>query len=270
MLLSCSSREYCPSIEQDSTIVYKSSNPDGINSKITLCRKVGKKTGKRIGTGTNFTIKKNEKVIAFIDLENRENFMDENLVFHTEWIDLNGKTIFRKQIDLSANDPASTLKSSISIPPGKREPGKYLIRLFLYRELIAEKWFYLKEYKPQIDKKIDIAANITFCKKISKKTGKKIGVGSKFKRKKTAKVSAVIDLLNRTEYLNRKLRFDLEWIAPNDKPFYTKKINIDAEDLTSSLKSTISIAPSKRIKGKYLLKVYLLKKLIKEKSFELL
>ncbi len=42
------------------------------------------------------------------------------------------------------DDSTSIIKSSISIPPGKREPGKYSFRLYLYDDLIAEKEFELR------------------------------------------------------------------------------------------------------------------------------
>ena len=38
----------------------------------------------------------------------------------------------------------ATLKSSISTPPGKRDPGTYSLQVYLFRELIAEKSFQLR------------------------------------------------------------------------------------------------------------------------------
>jgi len=139
----CSSRIEMPVTGADSTIVYPAKKADGISAKITLCRKVDKKTGKRIGTGTVFTIMEKERVRAFVDLENRFVYGDRELMFHFDWIGVNGRSFYRKRIDLSPDDSSSTINSSISIPPDKRQPGKYILRIYLFRELIAEKKFEL-------------------------------------------------------------------------------------------------------------------------------
>ncbi len=117
-----------------------------------------------------------------------------------------------------------SLKSSISISPEKREPGIMLFRLFLFRELIAEKKFQLSDFVPISEKEFNISANITLFRKVGKKTGKKIGEGTVFTIKKKAKVRAIVDLGNLDEYLEDELKFRLEWIGPNSKSFYTKKI----------------------------------------------
>ena len=144
-LSGCSSRNETPTISEDSTIVYSPKQQDGVSANITLCRKVGKKTGKRIGVGTVFTIMDKAKVHAFFDLENRKLFTDKKMMFHAEWIGPNGKSFYRKRIDLLPDDSTSTIKSSISITPEKRLAGNYLVRFFLFRELIAEKKFELRD-----------------------------------------------------------------------------------------------------------------------------
>ena len=265
----CSSRNETPTTSEDSTIVYSPKQPGGITAKITLCRKVGKKTGKRIGAGTVFTIKKKAKVHAIIDLKNRKVFADKEMMFHAEWIGPNGKSFYRKRIDLLKDDSSSTINSSISITPGKRQRGSYKVRFFLFRELIAEKRFELRDYVPITGKEFDITANITLCRKVGKKTGKRIGVGTVFTIKNKAKVRAIIDLENRDDYIGTELKFKLRWIGPNGKSFYRKRIDLSPGDSSSTIKSSISITPGKRQPGNYIFRVYLYKELLAEKKFEL-
>jgi hypothetical protein len=268
-LSGCSSRNETPTISEDSTIVYSPKQPDGVNANITLCRKVGRKTGKRIGEGTVFTIKNKAKVHAFFDLENRKNFMDKEMMFHAEWIGPNGKSFYRKRIDLLPDDSSSTLKSSISITPEKRQPGIYSVRFFLFRELIAEKKFELRDEVIITGKEFDITANIILYRKMGKKTGKMIGAGTVFTIKNKAKVRAIIDLKNRDDYLNNELKFKVEWIGPDSNSFYSKKFDLLPGDSSSTIKSSISITPERRQSGNYIFRVYLYKTLLAEKKFKL-
>ncbi len=264
----CSSRNAEPIIREDSTVVYPPKQPDGLIAKITLCKKVGK-TGNRIGAGTDFTIKDKARIYAFFDFKNQENFTNKDIMFHVEWIGPDGKSFYRKRIDLSPDTNSSSLKSSISISPEKREPGSYLIRLFLFRELIAEKKFQLSDFVPISEKEFNISANITLFRKIGKKTGKKIGEGTVFTIKKKAKVRAIVDLGNLDEYLEDELKFSVKWSGPNSKSFYTKKFLLSPEENSATIKSSITITPGKRQPGNYIFRVYLYKTLLAEKKFEL-
>jgi len=265
----CSSRNETPTTSEDSTIVYSPKQPDGVSAIITLCRKVGRKTGKRIGEGTVFTIMEKAKVHAFFDLKNRKYFSDKEMMFHAEWIGPNGKSFYRKRIDLLPDDSTSTLKSSISITPEKRQAGNYIVRFFLFRELIAEKKFELRDEVIITGKEFDISANIILYRKMGKKTGKMIGAGTVFTIRDKAKVRAIIDLENRDDYLNNELKFKLEWVGPDSNSFYRKMIDISPGDSSSTIKSSISITPKKRQPGNYIFRVYLYKTLLAEKKFEL-
>ena len=268
-LSGCSSRNETPTTSEDSTIVYSPKQPDGVSANIMLCRKVGSKTGKRIGEGTVFTIMDNAKVHAFFDLENRNNFMDKEMMFHAEWIGPNGKSFYRKRIDILPDDSSSTINSSISITPEKRQSGNYIVRFFLFRELIAEKTFELREDVPITGEEFDITANIILYRKLGKKTGKMIGAGTVFNIKKNEKVRAIINLENRDDYLNNELKFKVEWIGPDSNSFYRKEIDLSPGDSSSTIKSSISITPKKRQPGNYIFRVYLYKTLLAEKKFEL-
>jgi hypothetical protein len=265
----CSSRNEAPTISEDSTFVYLPKHKDDLNAGITFCTGVKRKTGERIGKATLFYILNEAKVYAFFDIDNREYFNDKELMFHIEWIDPDDKTIYRKRIDLLPGDSSSTLSSSISVTPDKRQPGNYQARLFLFRELIAEKNFELRNYVPITGKDFDINGNIILYRKIGKKTGKIIGEGTVFTIKKNEKVHASIEIENRNDYLNRELKFSLNWIGPDSNSFYSKEIILQPGDSTSTLTSSISITPKKRHPGNYICRIYLYKTLIAEKKFVL-
>jgi hypothetical protein len=267
---SCSSRIERPVITADSTISYPAKKADGILAKISLCRKLSNKTGKRIGEGTVFKIKEKESIYAFVDLENRFLHSDRELMFHIDWIDPNGRSFYRKRVDLSPGDSSSTIISSISISPDKRQPGAYLLRIYLFRELIAEKKFELRQESQVITTEVEgIKANIIFCRNVDKKTGKRTGVDSVFTIKEKEKIHAFIDLAIRHVYGDRELIFLLDWIGPNGRSFYRKQVDLYPGDSSLTINSSISISPDKRQPGEYIFRIYLYNELIAEKKFEL-
>ncbi len=140
----CSSRSEVPVVEPDSTLSYPAKKPDGITASITLCRDVSKKTGKRLGTGRVFTLAKGARVHAFVDLENPYALGQRLLKFHLVWSTADGNVFYQKQIAFDPSDEDTMLKSSISIRPSRRDPGDYTFRVYLFRELIAEKNFRLR------------------------------------------------------------------------------------------------------------------------------
>ena len=79
-----------------------------------------------------------------IDLENRFAYGDRELIFHLDWIGEDEKSFYRKQINLYPDDSSSTIKSSISISPDKRQAGNCILQIFLFNKLIAEKKFELR------------------------------------------------------------------------------------------------------------------------------
>lgn len=267
----CSSRIEMPVTGADLTIVYPAKKADGISAKITFYRKISKKTGKRIDEGTVFTIKEKRNTRALVDIENRFAYGDRELMFHIDWIGENGKSFYRKRIDISPGDSTFSIMSSISISPDKRAPGICTLRIYFFRELIAEKKFELRP-EPRfthLEKGEEITARISLYRKISKKTGKRIDEGTVFTIKKKAKVRAIIDLENRFAYGDQELTFYINWIGEDGKSFYRKRIELSPNDSTLTLVSSISIIPDKRPPGKYALQIHLFSQLIGEEVFEL-
>ncbi len=140
------------------------------DAEITLCRKIGRKSGRRIGVGREFKVSKKSYVRAFADFENVK--ADRPYVVHLVWIRPDGKEIFRKyarvfqdQVEegefrtvinwLSAKDlhkvksdtlyssePDFTLETRFNISEKKaRTAGLYHFRVYLDRRLLLEEAF---------------------------------------------------------------------------------------------------------------------------------
>jgi hypothetical protein len=140
----CTSRSENAVTAPDSTRTYPARKSGGVEATITLCREVGKKSGKRLGAGQVFTIKDGSKVQAFVDLANEFALGQRELDFHLVWLDPTDKPVFVKRLTYTPGDTPATLRSAIATKPGKRDPGLYTFRVYLFRELIAEKTFRLR------------------------------------------------------------------------------------------------------------------------------
>jgi hypothetical protein len=141
----CSDRVETPVYAADSTMVYLGKNADDVSVSITFASKakVSKRTGRRLGVARVFEPGDRAKVHAFVDIANRHARGDRPLDFHLVWIKPNEKTAFKKRVEYVPSDDDTTLTSAMSIKPGKRNPGTYRLRVYLHRELIAEKSFLL-------------------------------------------------------------------------------------------------------------------------------
>lgn len=262
----CSEREKEPVILEDSTIVYPSSEPEAIDAKITLCKTI-RKNGKRVGSGTVFTIKTDEFVRACVDLENIRFKNERSLTFHIDWLDADENSVFLKRIDLSPSDSTTTLVSSVSINPDKRLPGDYKVRVYLFRELIAEKKFRLiSEAQAEFER---LKAKITLCSSVDKETHERIGIDSVFTVGEKEKIRAFADITDPGKMKIRELAFLFEWVDTTGKSFYRKEIELPSLDSAALLTSAISISPENRQPGHYILQLYLADELITQQRFEL-
>ena len=294
----CADRDDSSITLNDSTIVYPSKSDTGIQPKITLSNKISKKTGKPIKPGTMFKLQNEAKLYASIDLANQAKVNKRELMFHIDWIDSSGKSFYKKRIDISPDDTSSRITSSISISPQKRQSGNYTARLYLFRELIAEKKFQLVESmndtatvekKSKSDKKIEtekkvkvektkkpkvksenIKASLVLCRKVSKKTGKPIGSDTTFIIKEKAKVKAVVSIEHQEIKTNEQMKFYFDWIGPDGKSFYKKRVVYTTSNPFFTISNSISITPEKRQPGTYTLRVSFRKKIIAEQKFELI
>ena len=292
----CSGRKDKPVILNDSTIVYSSISETGIQPKITLSNKISKKSGKPIKPNSVFELKDQSKLYASVDLQKSEH--ERDLMFHIDWLDSSGKSFYKKRIDISPSDSSSRIISSISITPEKRKTGNYLVRVYLFRELMAEKNFQLVEStqdsanvkkksksvdKIKTDEKVNkektikplvktenIKASIVLCRKVSKKTGKPIGAATTFTIKNEAKVKAVVSIEKQNIKTNEQMKFYFEWFGPDGKSFYKKRIVYTTSNPFFTISNSISVTPEKRQPGNYTLKVRFRKKIIAEQKFRLI
>jgi hypothetical protein len=262
----CSDREMTAMILSDSTILYPSHDTGKINAGITLCRSV-KKNGKRIGTGTVFTIREEESVRACIDLTNCRFEEGRSLMFHIDWMDGDDNSIFMKRIDLSPADSATTLMSSLSVSPGKREPGSYKVRIYLFREMISEKIFRLiSEAQAESER---LKAKLTLCRSMDKTTGERIGTDTVFTIGDKEKIRAFADITDPGKRIASEMTFLFDWTDTTGKSLYRKEIMIASLDSAGLLTSAISISPENREPGEYILKLYLSDEVVAEQKFEI-
>ena len=236
-----------------------------IQSNITFCSKVSKKSGKKSGFGTSFSLKEKAKVNACIDLKNCKAFGERELKFQLKWVGADGKSFYTKRFNFTPTTATKSLKTAISISPKKRVKGAYKLQVYLYNELLSEKSFWLQ---PSVSYK-KLQTKITFARKENKETGERIGEAANFLIKKKRKVRAFIDIKNSLIFGKKTLPFRIDWVNSKGKSFYSKKISITPDKNANTLKSTISIYPNKRKAGKYKIRLYLFDELIKEKAFTL-
>jgi hypothetical protein len=91
-----------------------------------------------------FDMEEGAKVSAAITLENPYGRGGRPLPLHLVWINPAQKAAFRKMVEYVPNDSSNVLISNFGISPSKRVPGHYSLRVYLFRELIAEKFFELR------------------------------------------------------------------------------------------------------------------------------
>jgi len=298
VLTVCSDRVDIPIQDGNSTIVYPSKSSNGIESSIIFCERISKRTNKPVKEGNIFAIKEEAKVYAVVNLINKNFYTDKELMFHIDWLDSTGNSFYKKRIDFSPNDSTSNIISSISISPQKRKVGNYIFRVYLFRELIAEKNFKLVESLPdsvtdkkqevtkkktKSEKKVEVnkskktkvktenlEAKIILCRKLSKKTGKPIGVDTIFTIRDKEKVKAIVNFEKPGIKTNEQLKFYFNWIDSEGKIFYKKRIVYTTSNPSFSISNSISITPEKRKPGNYTVQVVFKKKILAEQKFELI
>jgi hypothetical protein len=271
----CSSRLESPVINNDEGIIsYSPKDSTGINAEIILYKGIDETTGLPL-TAKHFTLGKKAKLYAAVKLLNRNNHPYKDLMIHFDWLDPDDNSFFKKRIDISSADPISELKSAITIQPETRAVGNYKFRVYLFRELIAEKNFSLVSYdvdsanvfsKTGTEK---ITADIILGSKYDKKTDIPSDTGDTFTLNDKGKIYAGINLLNKNLYHEQALVININWCDPNDSTFYSKRINFSPFDESANFKSSISINDKSRQPGKYKFKVFLYGNQIGEKSFDL-
>jgi len=142
---------------------------DSFAATVELCRKVSKKSGKRIGISNEFRMTSKSNVRAFLDVENVE--LERTYTWHLSWVKPDGKEMFRKFAEvktiavpdgfettiqwkkahellylketvISSEEPAYSLATKLNISESKeRIPGAYKFQVYLDRKYLLEEEF---------------------------------------------------------------------------------------------------------------------------------
>ncbi len=140
-------------------------------AQLTLCRRVGKKSWRPIGVGTEFEMKRKSRVEALLEVANVE--PGEVNMFHLVWIKPGEKEVFRRYAEVRVEesetgydahiqykkaenllylreftqrneDNSFRLKIGLNTSLEKeRVPGTYSCRVYFNRELLLEETFVL-------------------------------------------------------------------------------------------------------------------------------
>lgn len=144
---------------------------DDFSLEVELCRKVSRKSGRRIGVGDEFKVTQKSYVRAFADFKNVQ--QDRDYTVHLVWIKPGGKELFRKFVEVRQTEvaegystvinwrdaedilkvksdtlvteaPEFTLPIKYNISAKKkRMPGEHHFRVYLDRALVLEKAFHV-------------------------------------------------------------------------------------------------------------------------------
>ena len=110
----------------------------------------------------------------------------------------------------------------------------------------------------------------SYAERVSKKTGKPIGSGTTFTIKDSAKVKAIVSFEKQEIKTNEQMKFYFNWIGPDGKVFYKKRVVYTTSNPSFSISNSIAITPEKRQPGIYTVQIVFRKKIIAEQKFELI
>ncbi len=274
LLMDCSSR-LDPDVNNEyGDISYSPKDTIDIDAEVLLY-KGSDDEGRPLITNI-FTIGDKSKVYASVKILHRELHPGSNVMVHADWIDPDGNSFFMKREDVNAVDPLAEINSAISIPPDRRKAGEYKFRVYLFRELVAEKNFKLVNYNA--DSAVVFPANYAHPVSASIVLGSGYDrdnlivkdTATVFEIKNNGKVYSGIKLINKEFYARKEFAGEIAWCGEDGKPFYSKSFKLSPYDTSLDLNSAVSSNPKSRKPGNYTLKVFLYNKLIGEKSFKLI
>ncbi len=273
LITDCSSRLDPVVSNEDGSVSYSPVDSSGINAKVLLYKGIDD-AGRPLATNI-FTIGEKSKVYALIKIVNRELHPGRDIMLHVDWIDPDGNSFFMKREQIQAADTLSEIHSVISIPAERRNTGEYKFRVYLFRELIAEKNFKLVNYNADsaavfsVNFPYPLSAVITLGSIGVRDNSMPKDTGNVFEIKNKAKVYAGITLFNKEFYKGKEFKGEIAWCGEDGNSFYRRKFSISPFDTSAELSSAITANSKSREAGTYKLRVYLYNKLIGEKTFTL-
>lgn len=262
----CSTRQTTPVISENNTICYPATNASQPSVNIILADEFLKSTKQPYFIGQRFPIADNEMVhmIANVDFIKKEK--SRSHLFHIEWLNQDGTHLFTKEINYKLNDTTAILYSGIN--SGNRTAGKYKVRIYYFRVLIAEKDFFLVPEKDYTDSLIEhFGASIIFGERFNKKNNELINVDTCFYEGAKKWVNALVRFKNEPKFEGVQIKYKMEWIDPNDSIIYSKKIVKNENEELHTLRSAISVGHKMRLPGNYTVRVYLFEKCIVKNNF---
>jgi len=265
IIFSCSGRKNKAEYSPTNSIIYPGKHKNDISVDIRIGRKIGKNSALPIFEGTSMPIGKEERVFSVVTIENHQFHADKKHMFHIEWVNNNDRVVYRKYVYDYLTDSTNFISSSVS--SASRTPGNYSVRVFYFRELIAEKKFRMVPEKEYYDSLYNlIGANLTFCRKIDKSTGERIGIDSVFYIGKKKWVTAIVDFSNKPMFAD-EMTYRMEWIDSEGNVAYNKLLKYDPEKGDYTVRSSFSLKPEKRKPGIFRVNLYFFKQLIASKQF---
>lgn len=91
-----------------------------------------------------FDLEEDARIVATVQLDNVYARGRRPMTLHMIWVNPAQKKVFKRMYEYTPNDSTQKITGSFSIPPSRRSPGFYKLRVYLHRELIAEKAFELR------------------------------------------------------------------------------------------------------------------------------
>jgi len=245
----------------------ESASTVALTAKIDFFTHYDKETGVPLNRDTIFSLHDKGNIRCVVNFDNLSFGKYPVHLVHLDWIGTDEKSIFMKRNDIVSPDNIP-LSSSMTISPDKRKPGFYTLKVYYFRDLIAEKSIALIP-EGTINEIVSerLKPKVAFGRNISKKSGLLVQKDSVFDISNTRRIHAFVDFVKPEFYENRKLLFTLQWIAPNGSSFYEKKVGHLPGETENFITTSVSVSADKRPTGEYRLKVFLFDELIADKSF---
>lgn len=258
----CGVREETHTALPDSTLHYPSKLAADVDVQITFAATPG-----RDGSGTRFFLRDNARVFAFVDIMNpAARGTERPLHFHLVWTNPNGIAVFTRDVPVDPTGEDPVIRSSFTLDPDRRQPGRYSLQVYLHRELIARKFF------DGFEQSGDVRAEIVFTGLTpDPRTGAYRDVRDSFTTGEDDRVRAYVDLVNPQARGGTELDLTLEWVDPDGVTVFSRASRLDPAGDSPSLSGSMSLAPGTRASGQYTLRVWIFgNMLIGEKTFTLL
>jgi len=271
LITGCANRMDKPENHNGQLKIFKLKDGSTVVDNIQLCRKMDRDNKNLIGEGETFTILDDGRVQAIVTMSDYILEKDKLSMFHFDWISSSGYTTYLKRVDYSPDDNSDYIWSSISITPELRSPGEYKLRIYYFRELIAEKEFeLLPEFDPSLYNLEAISENLVLCEK-TKKSGEPVTISYEMNQSNNGSIRASFKLDKDILTGNQEQLYRFDWFRNDDTTsFYRKYVDILNRDKVKYISSSISTSPEKREAGEYFVVLNLYGKPIAQKAFVLL